>query len=104
MTESKLHQIVEQAVAQVFERALPKLQSDLVDRVLAELPGQPSLSTEASAGGPVRSNMVQAIASIHAGATQKEILRALLETSGEYSSRVALFVVKAGAATGWQGR
>ena len=47
---------------------------------------------------------MQAVASIHAGTTQKEILRALLEAGGAYGSRVALFVVKAGAATGWQGR
>ena len=38
------------------------------------------------------------------GTTQKEILRALLEAGSAYGSRVALFVVKAGAATGWQGR
>lgn len=104
MAESKLHQIVEQAVAQVFERALPKLQADLVDRVLAELPAQPDPPAEAGGGGSVRGNMIQAIASIHAGTTQKEILRALLEAGSEFSSRVALFVVKAGAATGWQGR
>lgn len=104
MAESKLHQIVEQAVAQVFERALPKLQADLVDRVLAELPAQPAPPAEAGGGSSVRGNMIQAIASIHAGTTQKEILRALLEAGSEFSSRVALFVVKAGAATGWQGR
>ena len=49
-------------------------------------------------------SLVQAVASIHAGSTQKEILRALLEAGNAYGSRVALFVVKGGAATGWQGR
>ena len=39
MAESKeLHQIVERAVAQVLDRQLPKLQAELVERVLAELP------------------------------------------------------------------
>ena len=38
------------------------------------------------------------------GTTQKEILRALLDNTVRYSGRGALFVVKAGAATGWQGR
>ena len=57
-----------------------------------------------AAGSPVRGNLVQAVASIHAGTTQKEILRALLDAGSAYGSRVALFVVKAGAASGWQGR
>ena len=104
MAESKLQQIVEHAVAQVLDRTLPKLQSELVERVLAELPATPALPTETGAGNPVRGNLVQAVATIHAGTTQKEILRALLETGSSYGSRVALFVVKAGAATGWQGR
>jgi hypothetical protein len=47
---------------------------------------------------------VQAIAGIHAGSTQKEILKALLDASTSYASRVALFVVKGGAASGWQAR
>lgn len=112
MADSKeLQQIVERVVAQVLERQLPKLQAELqaelVERVLAELPAHPVASAETLAGSPVsggHANLVQAIASIHTGATQKEILRALLEAGGAYGSRVALFVVKAGAATGWQGR
>jgi len=47
---------------------------------------------------------LKAIASIYAGTTQKEILRALLDNTVRYSGRGALFVVKAGAAAGWQGR
>ncbi len=111
MADSKdLQQIVERAVAQVFERQLPKLQAELqaklVEHVLAELP-EPAVASETRAGGPVQGghgNLVQAVASIHSGTTQKEILRALLEAGGAYGSRIALFVVKAGAATGWQSR
>src|SRR6266567_4089982 len=110
MAESnQLQQIVERAVTQVLERALPKLRSELVERVLAELPAAPAASAETGAGSLLQGshahgNLVQAIASIHAGTTQKEILRALLEAGGSYGSRIALFVVKAGAASGWQGR
>jgi hypothetical protein len=49
-------------------------------------------------------NLLKAISAIHAGTTQKEILRTLLDNTVRYSGRVALFVVKGGAATGWQGR
>jgi hypothetical protein len=106
MAESKqLQQIVEHAVAQVLDRQLPKLQAELVERVLAELPAAPAVSAQTGAGSPVHhGNLVQAVASIHAGSTQKEILRALLEAGSAYGSRIALFVVKAGAASGWQGR
>ncbi len=103
MAESKeLQQIVGRAVAQVMERALPKLQAELVERVLAELP-----AASAASAGTVNighGNLVQAVATIHAGTTQKEILRALLDAGSAYGSRIALFVVKAGSATGWQGR
>ena len=98
-----LQQIVERAVAQVFERQLPKLQAEVVRSVLAELPalggGSPNAAESGSSG-----NLVQAVASVHSGTTQKEILRALLDAGSQYAARVALFVVKGGAASGWQGR
>jgi len=98
----QLQEIVERAVAQVLERQLPKLKSELVEHVLAELPAP---ATGASpGGGQTHVGLIQSIASIHAGTTQKEILRALLDTASAYAARVALFVVKAGAASGWQGR
>jgi hypothetical protein len=105
MAEKELQQIVEHAVAQVLERQLPKLQAALVERVLAELPATLPAAAPSGAGSPVsNANLVQAVATVHAGSSQKEILRALLEAGNAYGSRVALFVVKGGAATGWQSR
>jgi len=99
----ELQQIVERAVAQVFERQLPKLQEELVNRVLAELP---ALSAEAGAASsaPAPGGLASSISSIHHGTTQKEILRGLLDAGGAYAARLALFVVKAGSASGWQAR
>jgi hypothetical protein len=104
MAESKqLQQVVERAVAQVLDRQLPKLQSELVERVLAELPTvEPGAASVAA--GQTPAGLAHSVASIHAGSTQKEILRALLDAAASYAARVALFVVKAGAASGWQGR
>jgi len=98
----ELQQIVERAVAQVLDRQLPKLQAELVERVSAELPA--SAAGESGGSGASSDSLVQSISSIHAGTTQKEILRALLDTGVSYAARVALFVVKAGSATGWQAR
>jgi len=99
----ELQDIVERAVAQVLKRQLPKLQAELVESVLAELPA-PAAATEGGATSPMPGGLVQAIAGIHAGTSQKEILKALLDAGTSYASRVALFVVKGGAATGWQAR
>jgi len=106
MADSKeLQQIVERAVAQVLDRQLPKLQAELVERVLAELAAAEPVAPAASgAGSPDQGNLVKSVAGIHNGITQKEILRALLDAAAANATRVALFVVKSGAATGWQGR
>jgi hypothetical protein len=103
MADSKeLQQIVEHAVAQVLDRQLPKLQAELVARLTADLP---TVTSASSKGAAVAANaLVPAVASIQAGTTQKEILRALLDAGNIYGSRVALFVVKAGTANGWQSR
>ncbi len=104
MADSKeLQQIVERAVAQVLERQLPQLQKELVERVMAELPALGD-AADASAARPASGSLVQAVSSVHAGTTQKEILRGLLDAGSAYATRVALFVVRAGAATGWQAR
>src|SRR5271170_5769121 len=100
--KNSIDQIVEKAVSQVLEEHLPELRKDLVRRVLEEV--QPHLGGSAGAGGNGAGDLLHAVSAIHAGTTQKEILRALLENTTGYSGRAALFVIKAGSATGWQGR
>jgi len=101
--QGEIRQIVERAVAESLQAQVPQIQSQIVDQVLHALPvtlaeGGPSAGAEDS------SHLVRAVSSIHAGSTQKEILRALLDATCEYCARSALFVVKAGAASGWQSR
>jgi hypothetical protein len=93
-------------VAQVLDHHIPELRSELVRRVLEELP-QATGTASAGASGDAdggSANLLKAISAIQSGTTQKEILRALLDNTVRYSGRGALFVIKAGAATGWQGR
>jgi hypothetical protein len=104
--KTSIAQIVEKVVSQVLEGNLSELRKDLVRRVVEEV--QPHVGGSAgagarSAGGGV-ADLLTAVSAIHAGTTQKEILRALLDTTAGYSGRAALFVIKAGTATGWQGR
>src|SRR5271156_2607568 len=101
-TQNEARRSVEHAVAQALQTQLPQLQSHIVRQVLEALPAPASESPVASR--EYASNLVDAFSSIHAGSTQKAILRALLDAGSGYCSRLALFVVKAGAASGWQSR
>ncbi|MGO9647717.1 hypothetical protein SBA7_630009 [Candidatus Sulfotelmatobacter sp. SbA7] len=94
-----VEQIVERAIAQALESQLPQLREKLVRHVLEEV--RPYLGGGAGSGA---GDLLRAMSAIHAGSTQKEILRALLEATSDYCGRAALFVVKSGSATGWQGR
>jgi hypothetical protein len=100
--QNEVRQLVEQAVAQAFQAQIPPLQTQIVQQVLQSLPA-PATAATAPTGGD-SSTLVHAVSNIHAGTTQKEILRALLDSGSGYCSRIALFVVKAGAASGWQAR
>ncbi len=78
---------------------------ELVQCVLKAMPvPRAALRRREGAGQGGAGNLLQSVASVHAGQTQKEILRALLDSGSAYCARIALFVVKAGAATGWQSR
>jgi len=105
--KSWIEQAIERAVFQALEAEIPPLRHTLVRRVVEEI--QPQLEGKIEGGAlsnpessPV--NLLKAISAVHAGATQREILRALLDNAVRYCRRAALFVIKSGAATGWQGR
>jgi hypothetical protein len=98
-----VEQIVEKVVSQVLDNHVPELRNELVRRVLDALPHATNAAEGASGEGG-SANLLKAISAIQSGTTQREILRALLDNTVRYSGRGALFVVKAGAATGWQGR
>ena len=90
---------IESVIAEVMEKHLPQMKQELAERLAAEVPSQNGGSSGSSAA-----ELLKAVSAIHAGSTQKEILRALLDGTTQFCGRAALFVVKAGAANGWQGR
>jgi hypothetical protein len=97
--DNQVQQAVEQAVAQIFAAQVPRLQAEIVQRVLDAMP-----APSGAGGGEAAKLLLQAVAGVQTGTTQKEILRALVEGGSAHCARTALFVVKAGTATGWQGR
>jgi hypothetical protein len=95
---TEIHNIIEEAVAEVFDAALPKLRAEIVRRAVEVL------ELMAPAPGSSPSDLLNAAsASIHDSGNQAEILRHLLEGEARFAGRVALFVVKGGAVNGWQG-
>jgi hypothetical protein len=95
---TEIQNIIEEAVAEVFDAALPKLRSEIVRRA-AEV-----LELMAPAPGSSLSDLLNsASAAIQDSGTQSEILRHLLEGEARFAGRVALFVVKGSTVNGWQG-
>jgi hypothetical protein len=98
--------IVERVVGQVLESHAAQLRTEIVRRVMEEIAAaataEPRAHDAASASGPA--DLARAVAEIQLGTSQREILRALLDTSARHAARVALFVVKGSHATGWQAR
>lgn len=95
---TEIQTIIEEAVAEVFDAALPKLRTEIVRRAVEVL------ELMAPAPGSSPSDLLNsASASIHESVTQAEILRHLLEGEARFAGRVALFVVKGANVNGWQG-
>jgi hypothetical protein len=95
---TEIQNIIEEAVAEVLDAALPRLRSEIVRRAVEVV------ESLAPAPGASPSDLLNAaVASIQESSSQAEILRHLLEGSARFAGRVALFVVKSAAINGWQG-
>jgi hypothetical protein len=90
--------IIEEAVAEVLDAALPRLRAEIVRRAVEVV------ESLAPAPGASPSDLLNvAAAAIHESGSQADILRHLLEGEARFAGRVALFVVKGNAISGWQG-
>ena len=94
---TEIQNIIEEAVAEVLDAALPRLRSEIVRRAVEVV------ESLAPAPGASPSDLLNAAAaSIYESGSQAEILRRLLEGEARFAGRVALFVVKGSAISGWQ--
>lgn len=93
----KVQAIIEEAVSEVFEAALPNLRAQIISRAVEEL------QTLEPAPGNLPTDLLNAAAStIQDSVSQAEILRHLLEAAARFCGRAAIFVIKGGSMTGWQ--
>ena len=100
---SGIQSIVERVVTQVLDDHVAQLRSEIVSHVTDEITALPAPEADLPTGSN-SADLARAVSDIHLGTSQKEILKALLDGCAHYASRVALFVVKGGKATGWQAR
>ena len=100
----RIESIVERIVGEVLQAHTVQLREEIVRRVSEESANLPSAEGPEGHSGVDSADLARAVAEIHEGGSQREILKALLDCCARYAARVALFVVKAGSATGWQGR
>jgi hypothetical protein len=102
---SRIEPILERVVGQAMESHVAGLRGEIVRRVMEEIASEATTAAFASQNQPSKAaDLAAAVAEIQSGSSQREILRALLDTSARYAARAALFVVKGNHATGWQGR
>jgi hypothetical protein len=94
--------IVDRVVGQVLDSHATQLRSEIVRRVMGEMEAESATTPSTSETGSA--DLARAVAEIQLGTSQREILGALLDTGSRYAARIALFVVKAGGLSGWQGR
>jgi hypothetical protein len=102
--KSEIEHVVERVVSQVLQGHFSQIREELVRRVLEELPNDLGSATAGESTEAAPEELLRGITAIHAGSTQKEILRALLDNVSHHCGRTALFVLKGGTSTGWQGR
>ncbi|HMD17001.1 MAG TPA: hypothetical protein VKH18_10060 [Terriglobales bacterium] len=98
---------MERVVGQVLDSHAAQLRTEIVRQVMEEIAAQPAAAkstTDNATPASGLADLARAVAEIQLGSSQREILRALLDTTARYAARVALFVVKGSHATGWQAR
>ena len=100
----RIESIVERVVGEVLQAHTAQLREEIVRKVAEESANLPATEAPGGKNGVDSAELARAVADVHAGSSQREILKALLDSCAHYAARVALFVVKSGTATGWQGR
>src|SRR5690348_573908 len=99
---AETRQALDRLVDKVLARHLPEIRAELVEQLSNHWPSAETASAPPETAASALLNA--ALASIQDSRSQTEILGALLEGASRFAPRVALFVLRAGAATGWSAR
>ena len=106
-----VRELVERVVSVSLATHVSALKDELIERTCEELKALPPEAAPAPAaapatppGGAPTDLLNAAFSSVLDSSLQADILGALVEGAGKFAERVALFVIRAGAATGWRAR
>src|SRR5690348_1272750 len=99
---AETRQALDRLVDKVLARHLPEIRAELVEQLSSHWPSAETPSNPPETAASALLNAAQA--SIQDSLSQTEILGALLDGASRFAPRVALFVVRAGAAAGWSSR
>ena len=101
MDKAQMDKVVQKLVSRVLERHMENLREELTRSVLEELDRERDKAGKP--GSAATDGLFKAVSAIHAVTAQRDVLRALIDSTAPYSGRTALFVIKGGTATGWHG-
>lgn len=105
MSESgKMRKKLQLLVDEVLQKHLPAIRSELVEQLARQWPSAGTTTAPPPPDTAASALLNAAQASIQDSLSQTEILGALLDGASRFAPRVALFVVRAGAAAGWSAR
>jgi hypothetical protein len=106
-----LQPTIDKILDEVLAPRFAQIRAEIAQRLAQELEAitakQAEESKASSAGGSdadTSAMLNSSMLSVQGASSQTEILGALLDGTAKFSARVALFVIRGGAATGWQGR
>src|SRR5512147_483958 len=95
-----LRSLMDKAVSDVLTKVMPDLRDQIVRRLMEET----QESTALAAGKSDGTNLNDALAAVQAGATQVQILEAMIEGASKFAARTALYVVRGTHAVGWRAK
>src|SRR5437764_14036981 len=102
MDQSEISELVNHAVAEVFAAHLPTFRDEVCNHVMEALKPAIEAAGAKDAGGSPTEVLNAVVSSIYDAESQSDILKELLDGAGQFTSRVALFVVKGNALSAWR--
>jgi hypothetical protein len=96
----RIESLIDQAVSNLLNEALPGLREQLVQRVTEEVSREVALTS----GGGNSALLNDALAHVQSGTTQVQILDAMVEGASMFAARTALYVVRGANAVGWRAK
>ena len=117
MDSNNVRELVDRVVADTLDAHVAALKNEIVERATRELeplitappapapaPPESASDDQTPAGGAPTDLLNAAFCTVLDSSSQAEILSSLLDGSGKFSQRSALFVIKGGNAVGWRAR